>query len=227
MEPYRRCLASLPISNIKILKHPQMKRFIKSIVLIAMLVTTNNIFGQQFNLALNYNVATPVSREFRDYISKSSVRGLQVGIMYSLKQQIRVGLQFAYNDFYHKFPRQVYKTDDGADISTVLTNTLQTSPILVKGEYTFGKGGWIKPYVGLGGGINIINYDQFVGEFEYNRTFLKAAFTGDLGLLIPLKKGSQYGFRLSSSYNLSPFNEEDIKRIDTWNLQAGVVLPLR
>ena len=193
---------------------------------VVILVATNS-FAQKFHLALNYNTATPLSSGFKDYVSKTSFRGFQGSILYNLDQQFRVGLQASYNDFYEKFPRQVYKTTNGADISTVLTNTMQVTPVLVKGEYSPVKDAWIQPYVGLGAGVNFVNFSQFYGEFEYNKFSTKAAFSGDVGVLIPFSKAGHYGARLSTSYNFSPFNEGGIKHIDSWNIQAGVVVPLK
>ncbi len=183
--------------------------------------------AQRFQLALNYNVATPLNASFKDYVSKTSFRGAQGSALYRINEAFRIGLQASFNDFYEKYPRQVYKSTDGSDISTVLTNTLQNTPVVVKGEYNLLKTGRIQPYVGLGAGVNFINYDQYLGEFEYNKFYTKAAFTGDAGIVVPFRPDGPYGFRLSTAYNYLPFNAEGIKRLDTWSVQAGVVLPLK
>lgn len=182
---------------------------------------------QKFSLALNYNVAMPLSASFKDYVSKTSFRGFQGAILYRLNDDFRIGLQGSYSDFYEKFGRRVYKATDGADISAVLSNTLQSIPVLIKGEYTILKTGLVRPYIGLGAGINLVNFDQYYGEFQYSKYSTKAAFSGDLGVLIPFGTNSQYGARISTSYNLTPFNEEGIKTIDSWNVQAGIVIPLK
>jgi len=202
----------------------------RSALFIAIIMTAATSLAQQqrVKMALSYNVATPVSESLRDYVSKTSLRGVQGSVLYSLNDNIRVGLQVSYNDFYQKFGRQVYKFSDGTDISAVLSNTMQNIPVLIKGEYDLTKDdSWVRPYVGLGVGVNIIHHDQFLGEFENGKYYTKAAFSGDLGLLIPLSKTSQSSFRLSTSYNFSPFNEAGIKNIDTWNVQAGIAFPLK
>ncbi|MEO6548779.1 MAG: outer membrane beta-barrel protein [Ferruginibacter sp.] len=197
-------------------------------LLITGFFTATSIAQQSpLKLAISYNTSTPLGTDFKNYISKTSFRGLQGSIMYNLNNDWRIGLQTSYNDFYQKYPRLVYKTTDGAEISAVLSNTLQAIPVVIKGEYSFVKNGWIKPYVGLGAGVNFINFDQFYGEFKSNRFYTKAAFSGDLGVVIPFTKSGQYAARISTSYNLSPFNEEGIKNINTWNVQAGVVFPLK
>ena len=206
-----------------------MKRLIikTTVFFVVVILVTTTSFAQKFHLALNYNTATPLSSGLKDYVSKTSFRGFQGSILYNINQQFRLGLQASYNDLYEKYPRQVYKTTNGSDLSAVLTNTMQITPVLVKAEYTMTKDQWIQPYVGLGAGINFVNFSQFYGEFEYNKFSTKAAFSGDLGVLIPFSKTSHYGARLSTSYNFSPFNEEGIQHIDTWNVQAGIVVPLK
>jgi hypothetical protein len=102
------------------------------------LISTTGI-AQQFNFSLNYNIAVPLSSSFKEYVSKTSFRGFQGVILYNINSQFRVGLQASYNDFYQKYARAVYKTTDGADISTVLSNTLQNIPVLVRGEHSLVK----------------------------------------------------------------------------------------
>ena len=182
---------------------------------------------QELKLAVNYNTATPLGASFRDYVNNTSFRGIQGSVLYDLMDHFRFGMQASYNDFYQKHERQVYKTTDGSDISTVLSNTLQSAPLVVKGEYSILNRGYIKPYIGLGAGLDFVNYDQWLGEFEYNKHYIKPAFTGDAGLLIPFNRNSRYGIRLSTSYNLMPFKEEGIKNLDSWNVQAGISVPLK
>lgn len=197
--------------------------FLATLVLFSSTMAT----AQRFQLALNYNAAVPLSESFKEYVSKTSFRGMQGAVLYSINEQFRVGLQASYNDFYEKFPRQVYKGSDGSDISTVLTNTLQTIPIVVKGEYTFVKESRVRPYVGLGAGINFVNFEQYLGEFPYAKYYTKGAFTGDVGIMVPFRKDGNSGFRLGTSYNFLPFNDEGIKNLNSWNVQAGVVIPLK
>ena len=205
-----------------------MKQLFKITFFITILVIGASAKAQEQRLfvVVNYNPSVPLGA-LRDYVSKTSFRGFQGAILYHLNENVRIGLQVTYNDFYQKYGRQVYKATDGTDISTVLSNTMQLTPVLIKGEYAFLKTGWIKPYAGLGAGISLVNFRQYYGEFPYEHSYAKPSFSGDIGLLIPFNKTSEYGFRLSTSYNFSPFNEEGIKNIQTWNVQAGVVIPLK
>jgi len=182
---------------------------------------------KEVQLSVNYNVAMPMGADFKEYVSKTSFRGLQASLLYAINEKIAVGAQFSYNDFYQKYDRALYKTADGSDISTVLSNTLQTIPLLAKGTYTFSNTGLFRPYVGLGAGVNLINYDQYFGEFKYSQQFAKPTFSADAGVLVPVSKDQRYGVRLSTAYNFTPFNKEGIAHLSTWNVQAGFFLPLR
>ena len=57
-------------------------------------------------------------------------------------------------------------------------------------------------------------------EFYYKQIYYEK------NMLIPLHRSSRYGFRVSTSYNLMPFDEQGIKNLDSWNVQAGVSIPL-
>jgi hypothetical protein len=206
-----------------------MKQSIKKILFFVAIILISIASGaqQRFYLNLDYNVSMPVGSTFRNYVSNTSFNGFQASILYNINNNFKIGVQGSWNDFYQKYGRQVYKNSDGADVSAVLSNTLQSVPVVVKGEYSFIKNGLIKPFVGLGAGINIISFEQYIGEFVNQQTFTKAAFSGDVGVMIPFGKTSQYGARVSTSYNMSPFKEQGIDNINTWNVQGGVVIPLR
>lgn len=206
-----------------------MKQIIKIVALffVAIITTKVSIAQQGLQLNLDYNIAKPLGSDFKEYIKPSSFRGFQGSLLYAINDKTRVGIQSGYNDFYEQFPRQVYKVADGSDVSAVLTNTLQVVPLLAKGEYTFLKKGYVEPYAGLGAGVNLVHYDQYQGTSEYTRNYTTAAFTCDAGILVPFKRNSNYGFRLSTSYNRMPFNKENINNLDTWNAQAGFTIPLK
>jgi hypothetical protein len=205
-----------------------MKRMIKGAVLLAAIcLTTSGLMAQTgLKLSLNYNVSTPLGTDFKNYINSTSTRGGQGSVMYGFNNGLRAGLQVSVSNYYQKFGRQVYDYGNGTKVSAVLSNTLQTIPILAKGEYSFLKSGAVRPFAGLGAGINLINFEQYVGEFNYTKNYTAAAFSGDAGVLISPLPNKDVALRLSTSYLLQPFNKEGIKNLNAWNVQAGIVLPL-
>lgn len=194
-----------------------MKKVIKTTVLIAVasIITKTSLAQKGLQLNLNYNIATPLGADFRDYIHKTSFAGVQESVLYGINDHLRIGVQSAYSDFHEKQSEPVYSK-----------NTVKTVPLMAKGEYTFSNKGYVKPYVGLGAGVDFINYDNFQSNSKDHNKYTKAGFTGDAGVLIPLSRSSRYGFRVSTSYNLMPFGEQGIKNLDSWNVQAGVHIPL-
>ncbi|MEO5999102.1 MAG: outer membrane beta-barrel protein [Chitinophagaceae bacterium] len=205
-----------------------MKQVVKITVLFFISIVSVHSVQAQLHLNLTYNLAMPQGADFRDHINNTSLRGWQGSLLYDINDNFRVGLQTSYNDFYQKHPRQVYKSTDGADVSTVLSNSLQMEPVFAKGEYSFLKTGFLRPYIGLGAGVNFADYRQFQGAYGYSTMYTKAAFTGDAGVLIPIGKNSdRYGVRINTSYNYLPFHQEGINNLNSWNVGAGIVIPLR
>ena len=49
----------------------------------------------------------------------------------------------------------------------------------------------------------------------------------DSGVLVSFRRDRNYGFRLSTSYNLMPFKTKNIKNPDSWKVQSGLVIPLK
>ena len=49
----------------------------------------------------------------------------------------------------------------------------------------------------------------------------------DARMLVPFRRYSNYGFRLSTSYNLMPFTQGSIRNVDSRKVQSGFVIPLK
>jgi len=179
----------------------------------------------QFNF--NYNVNFPASNDFKALVDKPAFKGFTAGIAYPFGEQLRVGLSFGYNDYYQKYPRQVYSNGPGSDISAVLSNSVQQMPLLATVDYTILKDGFIRPYIGAGVGINFISFDQYLGEFDNPRDFTRLAARGEAGILIPLSNYSPTALRIGGSYNYAPFKEYGFSNLNNWGIHAGISVPLR
>lgn len=180
---------------------------------------------QKLKFKVGYNVASPVG-SFKDAVSKTSVRGFEAALAYPVNERLEIGLGVLYNDFYQKYPRQVYDIEGGA-ISAVVSNSIQTLPVLAKVNYSILKEGLIKPYVGLGAGGNIITYKQYLGEFPSGKTAFRPAFQGDAGINIPLGRTRTAGLNLGANFNYLPFNYNGIDQLNNWGAHAGVFFNLR
>lgn len=179
---------------------------------------------EKLKLTIGYNISTPVG-SFRDQVGKTSFRGFNAAIAYPLNERLDVGLGVLYNDFYQKYPRQVYDVTNGA-VSAVLSNSIQIAPVLAKVNYSILKEGWVRPYVGLGAGGNFITYKQYLGEFPYSKTAFKPAVNGDAGVNIALGRTKTAGLNLGANFNYLPFHYNGIDNLNNWGAHAGVFFRL-
>lgn len=191
-------------------------------VLLASVYTTQAQEKLQFKIG--YNISTPVGK-FSDNISKTSFRGFTAELAYPVTSRLQVGLGILYNDYYQKYARQVYATQHGA-VSAVLTNSIQTMPVLAKVNYNLTKEGLVKPYVSVGAGGNLITYKQYLGEFPYNKTALRPAVNGDAGVNIALGKTKTAGLNLGANFNYLPFKFNGIDNLNNWGAHAGIFFAL-
>jgi hypothetical protein len=178
---------------------------------------------------LYYNYGLPTGTFKSDVISKGSPRGGGGDIMYSINRVWSVGMSAAFQDYYEKYPRAVYNTGKNEQISAVLTNSIQTTPILAKVAFNpLGrKRSPIQPYLSAGAGINLISDKQYLGEFESSDA--SASFVGQVGagVQIPFGSLSNSGIMLGANYNYVPYSRNDLSNLNTIDFRLGVYLPLR
>jgi len=187
------------------------------------------VFAQQGNLTLklNYAIATPTS-SFKDVVNKTSYLGFGGELMYHINDKISVGLESGSQDFYQKFPRDVYKQPDGSDLSAIVTNSVQTVPIMLKGQYNFLAGKTVQPYVALAVGGNMITYNQYAGQYNADsKSSFGFAARPEAGVYVPFGKNSPAGFSVGAGYNYMPFKYNGISSLDNFAVRVGVSFPLR
>ncbi len=174
---------------------------------------------------INYQVGVPTG-SFRDVTNDVSPRGWDASIMYGITDNISLGLGTGYQDFYQRYPRQVIHTS-GSDISAVITNSVQVTPILLKGKYKFSTTGKIEPFAAVGVGANFINYRKFYGEFSDSRSTIGFAAQPELGIHIPFSAARRAGFNLAAGYNIMPFKYDNVTNVNHLNIKGGVSFTLR
>lgn len=205
-----------------------MRSLIKYFVIGAIALTACSAGHAQneLQLGLDYNVNIPTG-SFRDFVTHPAYKGFTVGLAYPLNDHLSLGLSFGYNDYYQKYPRQVYEDGKGTDISAVVSNSIQQLPLLITANYALLKEGFIRPYVGAGVGLNFVNFDQYLGEFDDPHSMTKLALRGEAGILIPLSDYSSTALKIGGSYNYAPVKSYGVGNLDTWGLQAGIRFPLK
>jgi opacity protein-like surface antigen len=203
-----------------------MKRIIILITLITAIGVSAANAQDRLLFKIGYNTGMPVG-SFKDYISKNSFRGYRGELLYPINEQMKVGLGVTFNDFYEKIPRKNYQTSDGV-LSAVVSNSIQTTPIMIKGEYELTKSGWIRPYVGLGAGFDLITYARYFGEFGDKKSAFKPAVGGEAGINIPFNKETRVsGINLGGHFNYLPFKYNELSNLNNWGVHVAAYFPLR
>ena len=195
-----------------------------SLILIASTATAQK---GTLKLNLNYNYSMPVSGFKSDLIKDNSPRGVVGGLMYSFTNKLEAGIETGYQDFYQKYPRSTYALDKTQTISAVLSNSIQTTPFLLKAKYSLLNGMFVRPYVTLGAGANVIDFKQYFGEFGSGQTNVGFLGQGGAGVNFPFGRTGSSGINIGATYNYSPYKKYGYNDLNTFNLQAGLIFKLQ
>ena len=206
-----------------------MKKFKIIFAAFAVICMSQSVSAQKnaFSLDFNYNYSMPLGSFKSDIISNNSPRGFMGGLMYSFSDKLSAGLGFGFQDYYQKYPRALYQLGKSQEVSAVLTNSLQTIPILLQAKYYPLSATYLKPYISLGAGANLIDFNQYLGQFGSSTTHVGFRAQGGLGLMIPFKKYSSSGINVGAIYDYSPYNKNGYHDLSNVNFQAGVTINLK
>jgi len=178
----------------------------------------------RMSLNLNYNYSFPVSNFKSDLVSHASPRGFTGNVMYRFNPLISAGLDFGYQDYYQKYPRQVYNYGQTQQISAVVSNSIQTIPVMARLEVQPFSNTMtsIRPYASVAAGVNFISNNQYLGEFSNASNSAGFIAQGGLGLKIPFVKSNNLGADIGGTYNYAPYNKFGYKDLSNLNVHAGL-----
>jgi opacity protein-like surface antigen len=192
-----------------------------------LLIAVGDASAQRLKININYSAAMPASSNFKNFVGENSLRGWNANLLYDVSDQLSLGLGVGSQSFYERFPRGVYKTAEGSDLSAVVTNTVTTMPVLAQGQFNLLPEAAIQPYVGLGVGGNVIMYNQYVGEFSNARTKFGFAARPEAGVYIPVGRFKESSIVIGGAYNYMPFKMGDLQNLNQLGLHAGFKFPLK
>ncbi|HMH22264.1 MAG TPA: outer membrane beta-barrel protein [Puia sp.] len=196
-----------------------------AVTAIILMICSQTRAQNALQMSIGYNVNIP-SGDFRNLVTNPAYKGFTAGLAYPLNDRFSLGLSFGYNDYYQKYPRQVYDDGKGSNISAVVSNSIQQIPLQITANYTLLNKGFIRPYIGGGAGVNFISFDQYLGEFDNPESSTRLSLTGEAGFFIPLSRYSSTALKIGASYNYVPYHENGIANLDTWGIHAGIRFPL-
>jgi outer membrane protein W len=202
------------------------KIILLTIIALSLGVITASAQQGELRMTASIAEATPVG-QLKDLVDKTSLRGVDVTILYGINEHFSVGLNAGFQDFYQKFPRAVYKLSDGSDISAVLTNSIQTIPLLATARYNFMPDARVQPYASADiGGTYVIN-KQFIGEYPNDDNKIGFAARPGVGIYIPFRKQGEVGVNLGVNYNYIGYKQDDISNLGYLGFIIGIDLPMR
>ena len=199
---------------------------VTSLLFLAVSPFTSKAQERVMQLDLNYGIGIPSGSFTSDAVDKASFRGWTANLLYNITPHISVGVGTGFQDFYQKYPRAVYKLAEGGEVSAVVSNSIQTIPILAEFQYRFLPGNIVQPYVGVGVGGNMVVFDQYLGEFDNSKSSFKFAARPEAGVFIPFRKDGPAGVHLFGAYNYMPYNMDGIDNLNNWGAGIGVKFPL-
>lgn len=211
-----------------------MKKYISIIIIISvvlLLFSGSALFAQSgtAKFSLQYNYGIPLGDFKNNYIANSSPRGFMGDLSFGLNYKWALGVGVGFQDYSHKYDRSVYNLAENQQVSGVLSNSIQTVPLLFKVYYTpLGGTGLIQPYISAGAGVNFVTYNQYLGEFSsYNNSQGRLAAMADAGVIVPFKKwNNSVSFLLGASYNYTDFKESGASNLTNLGIHAGFTFAL-
>ncbi len=200
-------------------------------VVIVILITSVTAKAQQGDVKfnLNYDYSMPIGNFKNNVISNASPRGGNGEIMYSFTNTLLGGISFGYQDYYQKYPRTLYNTGSNEVTSAVLSNSIQTIPVVARLSFSplGNKGAPVQPYISGGVGVDLVSVKQYLGEFGSADNSASFTAQAGAGVFVPFGKLSSAGLRLGANYNYVPYNRNGFGNFNSVDLQAGVYFPIR
>lgn len=154
-------------------------------------------------LNLNYSPSFPLGGFKDNIVGKTSWKSYSGDLMYHFADKWSAGLGFAYQGFEEKTPRATYSLN-GSDVNGVVNTRVNMYPILAKAQYSplGGTSAVIRPYVQLGAGLAIVDFDQYLGMYSVaNRTTGRFMAQGGIGFSVPFGKLTSNGLQFGANYN--------------------------
>jgi len=209
-----------------------MKKTLNKLIAVGvLLVAAATVHAQKGDVKaeLNYNYSLPMGNFKDNVISNGSPRGGNVSIMFSLSNKLAIGGMAGYQDYYQKYPRADYKTGPNETTSAVLSNSIQSTPVMVKLAYTplGSSASPVQPYISGGAGLSFVSVKQYLGEFGGGDNSISFAAQAGGGVYVPFGKLSSAGLRLGADYNYLPYNKNGFGSLNSLDVHAGVYFPLR
>ncbi len=170
--------------------------------------------------SLSWALSVPLG-SLNDFINNVSPAGGNFTGRYFLKKGFAIGFEFGWNNYYKKYPRMTYYSNDGLAITGINYAYAFVVPWKAGAYYYFLPSAVADPYIGLSFGGDYMEEHIIVQEFDIYETQWGFTLSPEAGVLIRFSRSSHWGASLSAQYwfNTNSFNFNDFK---AYNIMQGL-----
>jgi hypothetical protein len=205
-----------------------MKKLLLLLTILGVGMTFHSVLAQQgeFRMTASLNASIPMG-DLKELAGNSTLRSADITVLYGINERMSAGLQGGFRDFYEKFSRALYQSEDGSQVSAVLSNSVQQIPIMAAFRYNLMPEARIQPYASLAAGANIILYKQYIGEYPSSDSKVGFAARPELGIYMLFRKGGEAGLNLGLHYTYAPYNRFELGALNYAGIKLGIGFPMR
>ncbi len=194
---------------------------LKIFSVIALLAIGVNMTAQN-KTNLYYLMGVPMGNT-KDFISKTSFRGMGFEYQYLFNDKFGVGGVLQWSTFYDSDPRATYTLSDGGDMDGAINGIrykyINTVPIYLTGTYYFtSEDAKVRPYLGLGVGTYWYEQKTDMGLFTDIYNSWHFGLIPKAGLLIPISYSTS--LYLGLDYNIA-FKNSDLDTQNWLGISVG------
>jgi outer membrane protein len=195
------------------------------IMLVALIGLSTNLHAQRRQYySAGWDVSFPMG-SFSDYISDPSLRGAFFSGNIFVTDAVSVGFKFGYNSYHENRGRETYYIDNGLAMTAATYNYAVMAPMQVGGYYHFNVGNMIEPYIGLGLGVNYIDEEIYLQDWEVYDSQWSFLLNPEIGVRISLGETPlALGVRCGYNFNFNSFEAFGTKYDNFQSLNLGLSL---
>jgi outer membrane protein W len=177
----------------------------------------------QSDFIISYPIGFPMSN-LKDYISKTSFRGINMEFNKRVKPYLDVGLEVGWNVFYEKVTGP-YKNGT-TTISGVQYRYVNAVPIIAGVKYYKEGKGMAEPYIGLGIGTLYVDQSTDAGLYRFSVDAWQFCARPEIGVILRAKNDPSIGVLLGLKY-YAAFNTKDLDGQSYLTFNVGIVFSTR
>jgi hypothetical protein len=157
-----------------------------------------------------------------NFVTNFSALGFHMGFARFIKDDLAIGIESGWNNYYQYAPKKTYQFTDGA-ATTDLYKYIYTLPITLTVTHFFKAGDLLTPYVRLGLGAQYSEQNLYYNVYESTNTNWGFIAIPEIGTHIHFDKHSPWSMDLGVRYKYSTNSAPDlgVSNVQTLNFSVG------